>query len=76
MQFIMWNVLSGDFDTSLKPEKCLQNVIKNTASGDIVLFHDSLKAFDRLAYALPRAMEYWAAQGYNFSLVPAESALY
>ncbi len=66
MRFIMWNVLSGDFDINLKPEKCLQNVIKNTFSGDIVLFHDSLKAFERLEYALPQAMEYWAGQGYVF----------
>jgi peptidoglycan/xylan/chitin deacetylase (PgdA/CDA1 family) len=66
MQFTMWNVLSGDFDINLKPEKCLQNVIKNTVSGDIVLFHDSLKAFERLEYALPKAMAYWAEQGYSF----------
>ncbi|MES2808942.1 MAG: polysaccharide deacetylase family protein [Bacteroidota bacterium] len=66
MRFIMWNVLSGDFDINLKPEKCLQNVIKNTTAGDIVLFHDSLKALERLEYALPRAMEYLAGQGYVF----------
>jgi peptidoglycan/xylan/chitin deacetylase (PgdA/CDA1 family) len=69
LKLIMWNVLSGDFDTNLVPQKCLQNIVKNTVSGDIVLFHDSLKAFDRLEYALPRAMDYWASQGYTFSPV-------
>jgi peptidoglycan/xylan/chitin deacetylase (PgdA/CDA1 family) len=67
LQLIMWNVLSGDFDINLKPEQCLDNVIKNTTNGDIVLFHDSLKAFDRLEYALPRAMEYWSKEGYEFN---------
>jgi peptidoglycan/xylan/chitin deacetylase (PgdA/CDA1 family) len=67
IKFIMWNVLSADFDINLKPEKCLQNVIRNTNSGDMVLFHDSLKAFDRLQYALPRAMEYWSKEGYTFN---------
>ncbi|WP_374951499.1 polysaccharide deacetylase family protein [Mucilaginibacter sp.] len=66
LQIVMWNVLSGDFDVNLSPERCLSNVVDNTAAGSIVLFHDSLKAFDRLEYALPRAMEYWSAQGYEF----------
>ncbi len=67
LQIIMWNILSGDFDISLKPEKCLDNVIKNTSPGDMVLFHDSLKAFKRLEYVLPRAMEVWSKEGYTFN---------
>lgn len=63
---VMWDVLSGDFDQGLSPEKCLQNVIKNTGNGSIVVFHDSLKAFERLQFTLPRALEYWAARGYSF----------
>jgi len=70
LQIIMWNVLSGDFDISLKPEKCLDNVIKNTSPGDIVLFHDSLKAFNRLEYVLPKAMEVWSKDGYVFKTLP------
>jgi peptidoglycan-N-acetylglucosamine deacetylase len=66
LQIIMWSVLSGDFDINLRPEKCLENVIKNTRPGDIVLFHDSLKAKERLEYALPRAMEVWSKRGYLF----------
>jgi peptidoglycan/xylan/chitin deacetylase (PgdA/CDA1 family) len=66
LEIIMWTVLSGDFDINLKPEKCLENVLKNTGSGDIVLFHDSLKAYERMEYALPRAMEYWSSKGYEF----------
>jgi peptidoglycan/xylan/chitin deacetylase (PgdA/CDA1 family) len=67
LDIIMWSVLSGDFDVSLKPEKCLDNVLKNTQSGDIVLFHDSLKAKERMEYVLPRAMEEWSKEGYVFS---------
>lgn len=66
---IMWDVLSGDFDTSLKPEKCLTNVIRHTENGSIVVFHDSLKAFERLEYVLPRAMEAWRAAGYEFGTI-------
>ena len=66
LKIVMWNILSADYDTNLEPEKCLKNVVKYTTAGDIVLFHDSLKAFDRLEYTLPRAMEYWAKEGYSF----------
>ena len=70
LKIIMWDVLSGDFDIHLQPEKCLQNVIKHTKGGAIVVFHDSLKAFERLEYVLPRAMEYWVDKGYQFSSLP------
>jgi len=65
----MWDVLSGDFDTDLKPEKCLQNVLKHTGNGSIIVFHDSIKAFPRLEYTLPRALEAWKTQGYEFGVI-------
>jgi peptidoglycan/xylan/chitin deacetylase (PgdA/CDA1 family) len=67
INIVMWDVLSGDFDSSLNPEKCLANVLKHTQSGSIVVFHDSLKAFDRLEYVLPRAMEVWNKAGFEFN---------
>ncbi len=66
LQTVMWDVLSGDFDPKLTPEKCYQNVIKNTRNGSIIVFHDSLKAWDRMEYALPKSIEYLLQQGYQF----------
>lgn len=66
ISIVMWDVLSGDFDTKLSPEKCLKNVIKHTQNGSIIVFHDSLKAWDRLEYTLPKALAYWIKQGYTF----------
>ena len=68
-RIIMWDVLSGDFDTDLKPETCLQHVLRYTTNGSIIVFHDSLKAYDRLEYVLPRAMEEWSRRGYEFGLL-------
>lgn len=65
-KIVMWDVLSGDFDTQLSPEKCLQNVLKHTRNGSIVVFHDSVKAWERLQYVLPKALEYWQKEGYSF----------
>jgi len=69
LQMVMWNILSADFDVNITPEKCLDNVMKNTKSGDIVLFHDSLKAKERMQYALPRALEIWSREGYEFDVL-------
>lgn len=67
LQIVMWDTLSGDFDINLAPEKCYKNVIKHTRNGSIIVFHDSLKAFDRLEYTLPRVLKYFADKGFVFS---------
>lgn len=66
LDIIMWDVLSGDFDLKLSPEKCYQNVINKVRNGSIIVFHDSLKAWDRLEYALPKTIEHLLAKGYRF----------
>lgn len=66
MKVIMWSVLSGDFDTAISKEKCLENVIENTTSGSIVVLHDSEKAFNHLQYSLPRILQYFSERGYSF----------
>ena len=63
---ILWSVLSGDFDTKITGEQCLQNVIQNTVDGSIVVFHDSIKAKERLMYALPKFIEHFLVQGFAF----------
>lgn len=63
---IMWDVLSGDFDQSLAPKACLENTIRATRNGSYVLFHDNIKAHDRLRYALPRYIEHMLEQGFEF----------
>jgi peptidoglycan/xylan/chitin deacetylase (PgdA/CDA1 family) len=67
LKIFMWDVLSGDFDTTLEPEACLKGVLKYTEAGSMVVFHDSIKAFKRLEYVLPRALEAWSKEGYKFA---------
>mgnify|MGYP001788724514 CR=1 FL=1 len=69
LKIIMWDVLSGDFDIDLSPEKCLQSVLKKTSNGSIIVFHDSLKAWERLEYVLPKALEFWQKEGYSFGVL-------
>lgn len=65
-EVIMWDVLSGDFDTELSPQQCYQNVVGKSSNGSIVVFHDSLKAWPRLEYMLPKALQSWQDKGYAF----------
>ncbi|WP_262249186.1 polysaccharide deacetylase family protein [Parapedobacter soli] len=68
-EIIMWDVLSGDFDVNLSPDKCLLNVLRHTQNGSIVVFHDNIKATPRITYTLPRAIEHWLGQGYGFGVL-------
>lgn len=70
LQTIMWDVLSGDFDTNLSGEACLGYVLYHTRPGSIIVFHDSTKAWDRLQYALPKVLEHFTRQGYEFRALP------
>ena len=65
-RIVMWDVLSGDFDPKISPERCLQNVLDNIQPGSIVLFHDSLKAEPRMRFALPRVLEKMHGEGWRF----------
>ncbi|WP_299671189.1 polysaccharide deacetylase family protein [uncultured Polaribacter sp.] len=68
-KIIMWDVLSADFDTSISKEKCLQNVLKNTKNGSIIVFHDSVKASEKLRFVLPKVLEEYAKKGFQFKAI-------
>lgn len=68
-KIIMWDVLSADFDRTISPEKCLENVLKNTVSGSVIIFHDSVNAFPNLEYALPETLKYLSEKGFVFDKI-------
>ncbi len=63
-KIIMWDILSEDFDATISPEQCLENVLKNVTPGSIIVFHDSKKASRNLEYALPRTLEFLKEKGF------------
>jgi len=65
-KIIMWDILTGDFDTKLDPEVCFQNIVKKTKPGSILVFHDSVKAQPILSTVLPRVLTHFSALGYQF----------
>ncbi|MBK8140943.1 MAG: polysaccharide deacetylase family protein [Chitinophagaceae bacterium] len=68
-KIVMWDVLSGDFDKSTTPEQCLKNVVEKTNDGSVIVFHDSVKAWEKLSYTLPRILEHFSRKGFTFSVI-------
>lgn len=66
MKIVMWDVLSGDFDTRISPEHCYLNVVRNAGEGSIVVFHDSTKSFPNTKEALPESLKYFKERGFVF----------
>ena len=73
-KIIMWDVLSADFDKTISKEKCLQNVLKNTQNGSIVVFHDSIKASEKLYYTLPKVLQEFSEIGYEFKAIKSSAS--
>ncbi len=71
-EIVMWDVLSGDFDPHLSKADCAKNVINHAGPGSIVVFHDSLKAEEKIKYALPRVLQHFSDLGYRFGRLTPE----
>ena len=69
-RIVMWDVLSKDYDTKLNGEQCYQRVIKSAQPGSVIVFHDSLKAEERIRFALPKVMDHFFKMGYTFAALP------
>ena len=67
---VMWDVLSADFDTRVSGERCLRNVLRHASAGSIIVFHDSVKAEERMRHALPQVLTHFSKAGYVFKALP------
>ena len=63
---VFWDVLSYDYDKLTSPKKCLDNSIRYTRNGSIIVFHDNIKAQKNLKYALPIYIEHFLKLNYKF----------
>ncbi len=68
-KIILWDVLSKDWEQTISPEECLQNVLQNAQQGSIIVFHDSIKASKNLTTALPEVLDYFTKRGYVFDTI-------
>ncbi len=63
---VLWTVLPGDFDPQVSADQCLKNAINYTKRGNIIVFHDNPKYFEKLMKVLPKFLEHFSNQGFRF----------
>ena len=64
---VMWSVLTQDYDARLPTATVLRHATEGLSSGDILVFHDSTKAWPHLRHVLPAALAAYAAQGWQLA---------
>ncbi|MBI5856377.1 MAG: polysaccharide deacetylase family protein [Sphingobacteriales bacterium] len=69
MTIVMWNILAGDWDASVSPEKCYKRIKNKISGGDIIVLHDSEKAWDRMRFILPHLLEDFTKSGFKFDKI-------
>lgn len=67
---VMYDVVTRDYSKRMTGEQVLDNVKRYTRNGSIIVFHDSIKAHDRMRYALPRAIEWLISEGFELRALP------
>ena len=68
-EIVLWDVLSKDYDASLRADDVYANVVNHVSPGSVIVFHDNLKAEARLKSALPRILTELRRQGYRFGVL-------
>lgn len=70
-QVVMWDRLSRDYAPNLDVKESLK-AMKRVSPGNILVFHDSEKAFSNLQRLLPELLDYYTAMGYQMHALPQE----
>ena len=73
-RIVLWDIMSFDFHPGTSKEKCLDNVIRHAQPGSVVIFHDSVKASEKVLFALPGVLAYFMKLGFSFESLPQETA--
>ncbi len=76
-QVVMWSVLTRDYDPAVSKEECLQTALQGIRPGAIIVFHDNVKAREKVLYSLPLLLDHLGKEGYRVeklapSLISAE----
>lgn len=68
-QIVMWDIMSGDFDSKNTPDQCSKNVLDHVNNGSIIVLHDSQKAKTNLKGSLDEILQGIIAKGFQFGTI-------
>lgn len=66
---VMFDLVTRDYSKRVSAEDVFNNIRKLARDGSIIVFHDSLKSYDKLKTALPNSLKWLKDQGYKFGLL-------
>ncbi len=66
---VMWNSISEDYNPKISPTRCAQKVTRHLHAGNIIVFHDSVKASKNMLYALPIVLEAIKRKGLKCEII-------
>lgn len=69
---VMFDLVTRDYSKRVSAEDVFNNIRKLARDGSIIVFHDSLKSYDKLKTALPDSLKWLKDQGYKFGLLGKE----
>ncbi len=68
-KIVLWTCLSKDYSEKISEEKLLSRIKKATENNAIIVFHDTIKASEKLKNILPKYLEYLKAENYVCALI-------
>ena len=66
---VMYDLVTRDYSKKISAGRVVENVKKYSRDGSIIVFHDSVKSYDKLKTALPEALKWLKDQGYRFDVI-------
>lgn len=66
---VFWDVMPKDYDARLTPEQVFDNVRRYVRPGSLIVFHDSIKAGERMRFALAQTIEWLKSEGWTFESI-------
>lgn len=71
-RIVMFDIVTMDYDPSVPVEQMLANIRKYTRDGSIIVFHDSLKAREKVETVLPETLSWLNSEGYECRALPMD----
>jgi len=68
-KIVMWDVLSKDYDATVKDEEVINNVTHHISEGSIIVMHDNDKTVERLPNILPDIISILLKDGWSFDVI-------
>lgn len=68
-RIVMWDILSKDYDSSVKPNEVVTNVLEHIRPGSIIVMHDNIKAAYNVRNSLPQILPGIVEAGLTFAVL-------